>query len=90
MTNNIDDIDARDKETSDLAEWLSESITHTAFLRFLHDELKAKLNCDHEAITVLKNMFDNDCDFQEFISTISYDIAEKVAIAAIKSKHNEQ
>lgn len=90
MTNNIDDIDARDKETSDLAEWLSESITHTAFLRFLHDELKAKLNCDHEAITVLKDMFDNDCDFQELISTISYDIAEKIAIAAIKSKRDEQ
>lgn len=90
MGSNIEDVDAIDKETSDLADWLSESITHTAFLRFLHDELKAKLNCDHEAITVIKNMFDNDCDFQEFISTISYDIAEKVAIAAMKSKRDEQ
>ena len=89
MTSNTEDVDAIDKETIDLAEWLSESLTHTSFLRFLHDELKAKLNCDHEAIAVLKNMFDNDCNFQEFISTISYDIAEKIAIAAVKSKHDD-
>lgn len=89
MGSNIEYVDAIDKETSDLAEWFSKSITHTAFLRFLHDELKAKLNCGHDAITVLKNMFENDCDFQEFISTISYDIAEKVSIAAMKSKRDE-
>ena len=89
MGSNIEYVDPRDKETSDLAEWLSESITHATFQRFIVNEFKAKLSQDH-ANNIIENMFDNDCDFQEFISTISYDIAEKVAIAAIKSKHDEQ
>lgn len=89
MGSNIEDVDARDKETGDLAEWLSESLTHATFQRFIVNELKAKL-CQEHANNIIENMFDNDCDFQEFISTISYDIAEKVAIAAIKSKRDEQ
>lgn len=89
MTNHIEDVDARDKETSDLAEWLSESLTHANFQRFIVNELRAKLSQEH-ANNIIEDMFDNDCDFQEFISTISYDIAEKVAIAAIKSKRDEQ
>lgn len=89
MTNHIEDVDARDKGTSDLAEWLSESLTHATFQRFIVNELKAKLSQEH-ANNIIENMFDNDCDFQEFISTISYDIAEKVAIEAIKSKRDEQ
>lgn len=88
MTSYIEDVDARDKETSDLAEWLSESLTHATFQRFIVNELKAKLSQEH-ANNIIENMFDNDCDFQEFISTISYDIAEKIAIAAVKSKHDD-
>ena len=89
MGSNIEYVDARDKETSDLAEWLSESLTHAAFSRFLVNELKAKLSQEH-ANNTIENMFDNDCYFQEFISTISYGIAEKIAIAAVKSKHDDQ
>lgn len=89
MGSNIEYVDPIDKETSDLAEWLYESLTHATFQRFIVNELKEKLSQEH-ANNIIENMFDNDCDFQEFISTISYDIAEKVAIAAIKRKRDEQ
>lgn len=90
MGSNIEDVDTIDKETSDLADWLSESLSHARFQRFFVIELKSKLSHDFGCNNIIENMFDNDCDFQEFISTISYDIAEKVAIAAIKSKRDEQ
>lgn len=90
MASNICYVDARDKETSDLAEWLSDSLSHSRFQWFLVLELKSKLSHDFGCNNIIKNMFDNDCDFQEYISTILYDIAEKVAISAMKSKYDEQ
>lgn len=90
MGSNIDDIDARDKETSDMAKWLSDSLSHARFQRFLVLELKSKLSHDFGCNNIIENMFDNDCEFQEYISTITYDIAEKIAIAAMKSKYDEQ
>lgn len=90
MGNNIEYVDSIDKETSDLADWLSESLTHSAFSRFLVLNLQSKLSHDYGCNKVISDLFDNDCNFQEFISKISYDIAENIAIAAVKSKHDDK
>ena len=74
-------------EISAHAEYLSKSLPVCAFENAILTRLASR--CESNCRKVMSQLFDNDCDFQEWISCVRDELCRRIAVEDIRSKYRD-
>lgn len=74
------------KEVDEHMNWLIKHIPHHSINTFLLDKIGGRC----ESPGIIDKMFDDDVDFQEWISEVREELCLRIAMADIKAKYKDE